>query len=108
MSTFIEIIEPRKIKDDSGFVVDQDVVLASIRAYKEMRHGNKMWANRAAFSKATLLFRFRKVPSLEVKTSQIIVCDTGRYNILSVENMKNRDMYIEVLCDEVKISGVKT
>lgn len=105
MSTFIDIIEPRKVKDESGFITVQDVVLASVRAYKEMRHGTRVWANRAAFSKATVLFRFRKIPDLKIDTSHVIVCDTGRYRIFSVEDVKNRGMYMEVLCDEDKISG---
>ncbi len=105
MTTFIDIIEPRKVKDESGFVRIQDIILASVRAYKEMRHGTRVWANRAAFSKATVLFRFRKIDGLKIDTSQVIVCDTGRYRILSVEDVKNRSMYIEALCDEDKISG---
>ena len=76
MTTFIDIIEPRKIKDESGFVVIQDIILASVRAYKEMRHGTRVWANRAAFSKASVLFRFRKIPNLKIKESHVIVCDT--------------------------------
>ena len=105
MSTFIDIIEPRKVKDESGFITVQDVILASVRAYKEMRHGTRVWANRAAFSKATALFRFRKIDGLKIDTSHVIVCDTGRYRILSIEDVKNRGMYMEVLCDEDKISG---
>lgn len=105
MTTFIDIIEPRKVKDESGFITVQDVILASVRAYKEMRHGTRVWANRATFSKATVLFRFRKIDSLKIDTSHVIVCDTGRYRIFSVEDVKNRGMYIEALCDEDKISG---
>lgn len=105
MTTFIDIIEPRKVKDESGFITVQDVILASVRAYKEMRHGTRVWANRAAFSKATVLFRFRKIDNLKIDTSHVIVCGTGRYRIFSVEDVKNRGMYIEVLCDEDKISG---
>lgn len=104
MTIFIDIIEPLKTKDESGFITTYDIILASVRAYKEMRHGNRMWANRAAFSKATALFRFRKIPDLEVKTNQVIVCDTGRYRILSVEDVKNRGIYTEVLCDKDEIS----
>jgi hypothetical protein len=35
----------------------------------------------------------------------IIVCDTGRYNIVSVEDVKNRGMYIEVLCERMDTNG---
>ena len=105
MSTFIDIVEPRKVKGESGFITVQDVILASVRAYKEMRHGTRVWANRAAFSKATVLFRFRKIDDLKIDTSHVIVCDTGRYRIFSIEDVKNRGMYMEALCDKDKISG---
>lgn len=105
MNQFIDIIEVQKTKDSSGFMVDKDVILASVRAYKEFRHGNTMWANRAAFSTATVLFRFRKIPGVEILAKHFIVCDSGRYSVLSIENIKNRDMYTEVLCEEVKING---
>ena len=103
--TFIDIIEERKIKDSSGFVTNEDVILASVRGYKEFRHGTVAWANRAAFSKATVLFRFRRIPGVEITTAHIIVCNTGRYRILSVEDIKNRKFYMEILCENVRISG---
>jgi head-tail adaptor len=105
IKTFIDIIETQKIKDESGFVTTKDIILASVRAYKEIRSGTEKWANRAAFSTATALFRFRKIPGIEITTKLFIVCDTGRYNILSVEDVRNRGMYTEVLCDEVVLSG---
>jgi head-tail adaptor len=105
MNSFIEIISVDTVTDSEGFSVKRDNVLASVRAYKEERHGSKMWANLAAFSEATALFTFRKIPGLEITTKHIIVCDTGRYNIVSVENIKGKGMYIEALGAEVKPSG---
>jgi hypothetical protein len=57
MNTFINIIEQVTIKDAEGFSIEVDNILASVRAYREGRHGNVKWANRATFSDATdLLF----------------------------------------------------
>lgn len=102
MNTFIDIISTEPVKDDEGFVNTGDTVRANVRAYKEDRHGNEKWANRAAFSTATTLFRFRKLPSLEVTTSLVIVCDDGRYRIHSVEDVKGRGMYVEVLAEKIE------
>ena len=102
MNTFIDIITTEPMKDDEGFVSSGDNILASLRAYKEERHGTEKWANRAAFSTATALFRFRKIPSLEINTSLYIVCSDGRYRILSVEDVKGRGMYIEVLTEKLE------
>ena len=105
MNTFIDIIKRITVKDSDGFKAETDNVLASVRAYREGRHGSEKWANRATFSEATDLFRFRCIPGIAVTTAMVIVCDGGRFEITSVENVKGRGMYLEVLAKEVKPSG---
>jgi len=106
MNTFVDIISTKPVKDSEGFAEKGDVILASVRAYKEDRHGSEKWANRAAFSQASALFRFRKIPNLEITTDLVLVCNDGRYNIISAEDVKGRGMYIEVLAEkEAKASG---
>ena len=100
MNAFIDIVATEPVKDAEGFVSVGDTVLASVRAYKEDRHGNVQWANRAAFSSATALFRFRALPSIIIGPSMVIVCEDGRYVIDSVEDVKGRGMYIEVLASK--------
>ena len=51
----------------------------------------------SAFSEATDLFRFRRIPGLTVTTDQFLICDDCRYDIVSVEDVKGHGMYIEVL-----------
>ena len=86
-------------KDADGFAQPRDDVLARVRAYHEQRHGNVKWANRAAFSEATALFRFRVIPGVSVEPLYIIVCGLKRFEILSVEVL--RGLYYEVLCKEM-------
>ena len=105
MNTFIDLITTQPIKDAEGFVNKGDTIIASMRAYKEDRHGNESWKNRALFTNASALFRFRRIPGIVVKTNMVIVCDTGRYNIVSVEDVKGRGMYTEVLCERMETSG---
>ena len=102
MNTFIDIISTEPIKDKDGFVAIGDNILASVRAYKEDRHGSERWANRASFSSATSLFRFRKISGLRVTSEMVIVCDDGRYQILSVDDVRNRGMYVEVLAEKIE------
>ena len=97
MNGFADIVETRQIKDSEGFSTTQDEVLASVRVYREGRHGSQRWANLAVFSEATDLFRFRCIPGLTVTTDQFLICDDCRYDIVSVEDVKGRGMYIEVL-----------
>ena len=105
MNTFIDLIEKRITKDGEGFSTETDYILASVRAYREGRHGNEKWANRAQFSEATDLFRFRCIPDVTVTTAMVIVNGDGRFEITSVEDVKGRGMYIEVLAKEVTPSG---
>ena len=105
MNTFIDIVEKQTIKDSEGFSTETDVILTSVRAYREGRHGNEKWANRAQFSEATDLFRFRIIPGVTITTAMVVVNDSGRFEITSVEDVKGRGMYIEVLAKEVKASG---
>jgi hypothetical protein len=104
MNTFIEIISTTPTKDAEGFATIGDSVLASVRAYKEDRHGSERWTNMAAFSSASSLFRFRKIPGLTVTAEMIITCSDGRYRILSAEDVRGRGMYTEVLAERLEPS----
>lgn len=105
MNTFIDIVQKRITTDSEGFKVETDEVLASVRAYREGRHGSEKWANMASFSTATDLFRFRVIPGLPVTTAMRILCDGHTFEITSVEDVKGRRMYLEVMAQEVKSSG---
>lgn len=102
MKGFADIISVKRVKDSEGFSTTVDEILASVRVYREGRHGSQRWANLAAFSEATDLFRFRAIPGLGITTEHIIVCDGSRFNITSVEDVKGRGMYIEVLAKKVE------
>lgn len=105
MNRFIEITEKQVITDSEGFQSENDVVVARIRAYREGRHCSEKWANRAVFSSATDLFRFRTIPNLNITTDMRILCDGAVFEITSVEDVKGRGMYVEVLAKEVEPSG---
>ncbi len=104
MNSFIEIVSAKNVTDSEGFSKRKETILANVRAYKEERHGNKVWANMAAFSEATALFRFRKIPGVNITTKLLILHDGVRYDIVSVENVKGKNMYIEVLVKKSEAS----
>jgi len=101
---FIQLVETKIGKDSEGFATSTDVVVANIRAYQEERRGTKAWVNRAAFSTASCLFRFRVIPNVEVTDKMQIICGGKRYRILSAEDVRSRGMYIECLCDIWEVS----
>lgn len=99
MNIFIDIIKRKPLTDAEGFSHMENVVVASVRAFMEVRHGSKAWANRAAFSSATALFRFRAIPGIAITPEMTIVCHEGRYRILSIEDVGGRGMYMEALTE---------
>ena len=105
MNYHIDIQEKRPVVDAEGFRTMEQVTVATVRAYREGRHGSERWANRAAFTDATDLSRFRVIPNLEISTDMVIFCEDRTFEITSVEDVKGRGMYIEVLAREVQPSG---
>lgn len=105
MNTIVDIVKPTITTDEDGFRITTDEVLATVHAYQEGRHVSERWANRAAFTDATDLFRFRVIPKLLVTTDIALVCGEERFEITSVEDVKGRWMYVEVLARKVESSG---
>ena len=105
MRYFLTLYRKTITTDDAGFQTETNPELATVRAYREGRHGSEKWASMATFSDATELFRFRAIPGIAVTTEMIAVCGEARYEILSVEEVNGRGMYVEILCREVKESG---
>ncbi len=97
MNKKAKIIKLVSSKDDEGFTVEVEELISNIRCYKEGRHGSERWANLASFSEATDLFRFRVIPGVKITEEMFIVYEDEQYDILSVENIKGRGMYLEVL-----------
>lgn len=105
MNTLISIAREVVMKDAEGFATKTDQVIASVFAYREGRHGSQKWVNRASFSEATDLFRFRIIPTLNVTSAHLILCGDDRFEITSVEDVKGRGMYLEVLAKKVTPNG---
>lgn len=105
MNTFIDLVKKEVSVDAEGFNSEKEVTQASVRAYREGRHGSERWANMAAFWEATDLFRFRVIPGVSVTTDLALLCDGDRFEITSVEDVKGRGMYLEVMAKVVKPGG---
>ena len=101
MNTFIDVISTEPTKDADGFVNHGDTVLASVRAYFEQKNSTEKWRNMAQSDEVNVLFRLRTIPGLALHKRHVIVCESKRYNIYSVENVKGRGMYLEVLAVSV-------
>lgn len=61
--------------------------------------------NRAAFSKATHLFRLRVIPGLDVISGLVVEAGGKRYTVESVEDVRGRGRYLEILAKLVEPQG---
>ena len=101
MNTPIEIVSAEPAQDAEGFVSKDDAVVANVRAYFEQKNSTERWLTLAQTSDVNALFRFRAIPGVTVTNRHFIICGGKRYNIYSVENVRNRGMYLEVLAVSV-------
>jgi head-tail adaptor len=102
MNTFIDIVSSDNIKDAEGFSVQGENIIAHIRAYFEPKNSTEKWSNMAAFESVNAIFRFRKIPNLPITSNLAIRTEKWKYKIHSVEDVKRRGMYIEVLAEKVE------
>ncbi len=97
---YISVLE--NITDQDGFTSQQFKRLKETRAIVEEKHLNEKWSNYAAFADAEILFQLRVIPNFNVEIDHYVEYQDQVYNIINVENVKGRNMYIEILakrCD---------
>ena len=102
MSEHIDLIQPIVSKDVAGFATTSDEVIASVRAYMEVRHASGAWVNRAAYTKADLLFRIRAIPGINITEAMEISSARGRYVIDAVEPIGR---YLQILAHRTEAEG---
>ena len=102
MSHHIDLIAPVVTKDAAGFATTGDEVIASGRAYMQVRHASPAWVNRAAYTKADLLFRIRAIPGVKITEAMQISSARGRCVIDAVEPIGR---YLQILAHRTEAEG---
>lgn len=98
----LDLIRPVLTRDPAGFAQARDEVVATVRGYMEVRHASAAWVNRAAYTKADVLFRIRAIPGVSVSADMEIVSGRGRFVIDAVEHVGR---YVEILAHKVEPEG---
>ena len=91
MRTAVTLIRTVTEKDSEGFARKTDKTVAVFRAYREGRHGSVRWD----------LFRTRILPGITISVGDTLLCGEERFEVTSVENIKGRGMYLEILAKKV-------
>ena len=102
MNKKIYICALENTTDQDGFTSQQFKRLKETRAIVEEKHLNEKWSNYATFVDAEILFQLRAFPNFNLELEDYVEYQGQIYNIINVENIKGRNMYIEVLakrCD---------
>lgn len=102
MSEHIDLIRPVVTKDAAGFATTRDEVIASVRAFMQVRHASPAWVNRAAYTKADLLFRIRAIPGVKITEAMQISSARGRCVIDAVEPIGR---YLQILAHRTEAEG---
>lgn len=102
LTEFVDFIRETITTDSEGFKIKENQTLASVRAYREGRHGSEMWKNLSTFFDVTDLFIIRRIPDLKITTDMILLNRGQRFEIVSVEEVRGRGMYVEILAKAVE------
>lgn len=102
MRDSIDLIAPVTVRDKAGFTITSDQVVATVRAYRETRHATATWGNRAAYTNATVLFRIRTIPGLDITEAMEITTHDSRFVIDTVEVIGR---YVEILAHQATPEG---
>lgn len=106
MNHTISLLASIVTTDEEGFTSRSMSTVATVRAYREGRHGSSAWANRAAYTRATDLFRIRVLPGVDITEAMLIeTADGERFEINSVEDIRGRGRYLEILATAVTPEG---
>ncbi len=97
LNTPIQILRLRFGRDRDGFPTESDELIACVRARAETRNATERWSSRAVLREASAVFTFRRIPHIEITTDMAIVCGADRYNIVSVENIRGRNLFTQVV-----------
>lgn len=105
MRDFATFYRPQTVKNAASFATTEQVFQAKVRAYIEPRHASAAWVNRAAYTNATHLLRIRTIPGLEISTDMVVETKYGLFAIDTIEDVKGRGRYLEILAHEVVKEG---
>jgi len=90
---------------DDGSAVDNPYNIKRTFAYMEQRNFGKRWINLAEWTEASVMFRLCFDPSLvldDIRRVQVDKPSGKTYKVLSIENVRGRSMYIEILAELIE------
>jgi len=98
----VTILQKVRTKDAEGFTSQTLNVVSTVRCYHEGREGKLLQANLATFTEATDLFQIAKPADFTLSRAYVLECGGKRYEILSVDPLKGRDLYLQVIAKSIE------
>lgn len=97
LNTPIKIIKIINEKDSDGFSIKSKHQIAHMQAYFEIKNTTEKWSNRTILKDASALFIIRRNRTLQIDRTMFIECQGEQYQIVSIENVRNKNMYFEIV-----------
>lgn len=85
MRTHLHIIRTVHGVDEAGFDIEHDEIVLATRAAVEYQHASSAWVNRAAYTKATAIFRLRARGGITITEDMVLDADGQRWVIDSAQ-----------------------
>lgn len=97
MKTLIRIVEPIYGKDTDGFQTVSEKTVAEIPCRMEVKNATEKWTLRSDLKDATAIMTFRCIPCVTVTRFMLVYVGDDAYDIINVENIRNRGMYTQII-----------
>lgn len=99
----ITIQELKTNINENGFEVEEWIDFKTVWASITNLHGREYFDAAAVHMESTVKFTIRYFPGID--TSMRILFKGMNYNIISIDNIKYRNKFIEIKAMEVELSG---
>ncbi|MBQ3265066.1 MAG: head-tail adaptor protein [Ruminococcus sp.] len=93
----LTILQKVKKQDDDGFTSQTETAVATVPCYHERRDASTRWDHLTTFAEVTDLFQIKKLPEVELSRSYLIEHGGDRFEILYIEPIKGRGVYLQIL-----------
>lgn len=93
------LVDVEYFTDSEGFRIKKERLLDTVPISVERKSTTEKWMNSAMLSEASAVVRLR-YPTFCISTKTALLIGEKRYNILSVENVRSRNRWLELVVRE--------
>ena len=93
----LTILQKVRTQDSDGFTSQTENAVAAVPCYHERRDASTRWEHLTTFTEVTDLFQIKRLPDVELSRSYVLESGGDRFEILYIEPIKGRDVFLQIL-----------